>query len=102
MRHKIFYDMVKELAKKKNKTIEVVVKEAGITLDSYNSTRRIRKFPRADIAVKIASSLDTSVEFLVTGQSSVFKKHNDKEKIEIIQHLDELEKIIKQYKEKFK
>ncbi|MFI3258081.1 MAG: helix-turn-helix transcriptional regulator [Spirochaetales bacterium] len=38
------------------------------TLDSYVDSRGV--MPPADIAVKIAKALDTSVEYLVTGENS--------------------------------
>ena len=52
--------MIKELAEK-----------SGIkrqTLDNYLSTHNA--IPNADIAVKIAQALGTSVEYLITGKSS--------------------------------
>ena len=62
-----FFDRVKSLAKSNKTTIESVVNNAGISIDSYNSYRRLNNLPRADEAVLIAQTLHTSVEYLVTG-----------------------------------
>jgi hypothetical protein len=54
------------------------------------STWRIQKtFPRADQAVKIANSLETSVEFLVTGQE---REHStcSPEALEVAVQVDKL------------
>ena len=61
-----------------NTEIESVVKEAGLTIDSYNSYRRHGNLPRADEAVKIAKALNTTVEFLVTGENSTPKPDTTK------------------------
>ena len=62
-----FYERVKSLAKTKKTTIEYVVGEAGLSLASYNAYRRHENLPRADEALKIAKTLGTTVEFLITG-----------------------------------
>ena len=73
-----FFERVKALAKQNKTTIESVVKEAGLTIDSYNSYRRHGNLPRADEAVKIAKALNTTVEFLVTGENSTPKPDTTK------------------------
>lgn len=73
-----FFERVKALAKQNKTTIESVVKEAGLTIDSYNSYRRHGNLPRADEAVKIAQALNTTVEFLVTGENSTPKPDTTK------------------------
>lgn len=62
-----FFERVKTLAKAKKTTIEYVASEAGLTLASYNAYRRHENLPRADEALKIAQTLGTTVEYLVTG-----------------------------------
>jgi transcriptional regulator with XRE-family HTH domain len=62
-----FYERVKSLAKTRNKTIEFVAGEAGLSLASYNAYRRRENLPRADEALMIARALGTTVEYLVTG-----------------------------------
>jgi transcriptional regulator with XRE-family HTH domain len=63
-----FYDRVKSLVKAKKTTIEYVVGEAGLSLASYNAYRRHENLPRADEALKIAQVLETTVEYLLTGE----------------------------------
>lgn len=62
-----FFDRVKVLAKENGVTIESVANSAGLTINSYNSYRQHGNLPRANEAVKIAHTLNTNVEFLVTG-----------------------------------
>ncbi|MDR2897205.1 MAG: hypothetical protein LBU99_00200 [Spirochaetaceae bacterium] len=63
-----FYKRVKRLAKVRRHTIEFVVTKAGITLNSYNSCRKRGKLPRADEAYAIAGVLNTTLEYLLTGE----------------------------------
>ena len=63
-----FYENVKVLAKSNKVIIEYVVKQAGLTLGSYNGYKRHKNLPRADEAVEIAKTLGTTVEYLVTGK----------------------------------
>ena len=56
-------------------TVKELSLKTGIpksTLDCYLGIRAT--MPPADIAVKIAKALDTTVEFLITGDSSEFEK----------------------------
>ena len=102
MKEKIFYEMVRTLAHRQNKNIDVVIKDAGLKPSSYYSYRKKGNLPRADIAVKIARILGCSVEQLVTGNKPVFSEFSVQEKKDMYQLLDELEKTIKLKKEKFK
>ena len=45
-----------------------VILRARIKQSTLSTWRSKHKFPRADMAVKIAKSLDTTVEYLVTGE----------------------------------
>jgi transcriptional regulator with XRE-family HTH domain len=64
-----FYERVKSLAKTNKTTIEYVAGEAGLSLASYNAYRRHQNLPRADEALKIAQTLGTTVEYLITGNN---------------------------------
>jgi transcriptional regulator with XRE-family HTH domain len=66
-----FFARVKSLAKRQGTTIESVVNSAGLSLNTYNSYKKAENLPRADEAVKIAEILDSTVEFLVTGEENV-------------------------------
>jgi transcriptional regulator with XRE-family HTH domain len=64
-----FYERVKALVKIQKTTISSIARIAGLSIDSYNSYKRHHNQPRADEAVKIATALDVSVEYLVTGKN---------------------------------
>lgn len=97
----IFYDIVKNLAKEQGKTIEGVVSSPDFSIGSYYSCRKCGYLPRADIAVGIAKTLGTTVEYLVTGNKP-FSEDSFQGKKDMYQLLEELEKAIKQKKEKFR
>lgn len=84
-----FYERIKELAKKKNITVKNLIEACGINYDSYNSCKRYGNLPRADEALSIARALNTSVEYLVSGEEK-------KDKSDDI--ISDLESIIKKYK----
>jgi hypothetical protein len=83
-----FYERVKSLAKTNKTTIEYVVGEAGLSLASYNAYRRHKNLPRADEALKIAQTLGTTVEYLITGNNPE-PSTSDKTLVEIQSLLDE-------------
>jgi transcriptional regulator with XRE-family HTH domain len=63
-----FFEEVKRLAKVRGTTIEALAESIpGKNRDSYYGWRRSNNLPRADEAVKIATALGTTVEYLVTG-----------------------------------
>jgi hypothetical protein len=63
-----FYDRVRQLAKEyRGQTVQEFIMSLGISLDSYYTMKKSGNLPRADEAVKIARSLDVTVEYLVTG-----------------------------------
>lgn len=68
----VFFETVKELAKKKNMTIEMMIQSIeGLSfnsLNTYNSMRKARNLPRADDALRIAKFFGVSMEYLVTGE----------------------------------
>lgn len=68
----VFFETVKELAKKKNMTIEMMIQSIeGLSfnsLNTYNSMRKARNLPRADDVLRIAKFFGVSVEYLVTGE----------------------------------
>ena len=65
-----FFERVKLLVKTKNTTIKTLVEDLGLNYGSYNTLRKSNNLPRADEAVKIAQALNTTVEYLVTGEDS--------------------------------
>lgn len=65
-----FYDRVKELLKQNNLTLQATLEKVGINLDAYKSCKRYGNLPRADEVYRLAIELNTTVEFLITGQES--------------------------------
>ena len=63
-----FYDRVKELAKQKNLSLIPMLQSLNINYETYKSAKRLGKLPRTDEAFAIANILDTTVEYLVTGE----------------------------------
>lgn len=76
-----FYERVKNLVKDNTElTLRAFIESLDINYDSYNGQKRYNNLPRADEAVKIAEALNTSVEFLVSGNTPTFPKDESKEK----------------------
>ena len=76
-----FYERVKNLVKDNTElTLRAFIESLGINYDSYNGQKRYSNLPRADEAVKIAEALNTSVEFLVSGNAPTFPQDESKEK----------------------
>ena len=76
-----FYERVKNLVKDNTElTLRAFIESLDINYDSYNGQKRYNNLPRADEAVKIAKALNTSVEFLVSGNTPIFPKDESKEK----------------------
>ena len=65
-----FYERVKELAKKNNFSLIPLLDSLNINYETYKSAKRFNNLPRADEAIRIAKALNTSVEYLVTGEQS--------------------------------
>lgn len=66
-----FYERVKTLVKDNTDlTLRTFIESLDMNYDSYNGLKRYGNLPRADEALKIASALNTSVEYLVTGRES--------------------------------
>lgn len=67
-----FYLRVKELVKKKNITIDALMKDcfgSTSTRSTFNTWQKRETYPRADDAVRIAQYLGVSVEYLVLGNN---------------------------------
>jgi hypothetical protein len=64
----MFWRRFRELAKK---DLPVIIK-TKIKQSTISTWRHRKSFPRADESVKIARSLHTSVEYLVTGQDKTY------------------------------
>jgi len=79
----IFWENVKKEIKIQNTTQEWVAKNSGISFNTFQGWVSKGIYPRVNEAVRIAVSLNTSIEYLVNGSVE-----NSKNSIEIIcQHL---------------
>jgi hypothetical protein len=62
-----FWENVQKEIRRQNTTQEWVAKKAEISFGTFQGWIAKGIFPRANEAVRIAATLDTSVEFLVSG-----------------------------------
>lgn len=73
------YTRIEELLKAQHKTQKALVESVGIGFPQAYTTAKARNtMPKADIAVKIAQYLNTTVEYLVTGKEPKGKEPKDK------------------------
>ena len=73
-----FKENLKSELEYKGLLVKELAHKSGIkkqTLDNYLSTHN--SIPNAEMAVKIAKALDTSVEYLITGETTESKKSED-------------------------
>ena len=75
----IFWKNVKTEIKSQNTTQEWVAKKSGISFNTFQGWMSKGIFPRVNEAVRIAASLNTSVEYLINGSVQ-----NNKKALEII------------------
>jgi len=95
----IFWDNVKKEIKSQNTTQEWVAKNSGVSFNTFQGWISKGLYPRVNEAIRIAVSLNTSVEYLVIGSVK-----NNKNSIEIIsqhlpkiqEHLDIIQNAIKE------
>ena len=69
-----FYERTKTIVKQNNLSLLAFLESLDINYESYKSSKRLNNLPRADEAVKIAKALNTSVEYLVTGEEPAIDK----------------------------
>lgn len=71
-----FWERVDEELEYKGMNRKTLATEVGFNLGNIGKGIQLGSSPSADTAVKIARVLNVSVEYLVTGQDSSFKKEN--------------------------
>lgn len=94
----IFWENVKKEIKSQNTTQEWVAKNSAISFNTFQGWISKGVYPRVNEAIRIATSLNTSVEYLVHGSVK-----NNKESIEIIcqylpkiqEYLETINKVVK-------
>ena len=94
----IFWENVKKEIKTQNTTHEWVAKKSGISFNTFQGWISKKIYPRVNEAIRIAISLNTSVEYLAYGTVK-----NNKNPLEIIckhlpqiqEHLDSIKVAVK-------
>jgi transcriptional regulator with XRE-family HTH domain len=90
----VFWENVKREIKNQNTTQEWVAKRAGISFNTLQGWISKGIYPRVNEAVRIAVSLNISVEYLVSGAV-----RDNREAIEIIcRHLPQIEEHVEAIK----
>lgn len=79
-----FIDRVEKLIEKSGVTKKDFAAKIGITQQAIYDWKKRQTIPSADIAVKIANYLNTSVEYLVTGSEPGIKTKIPEDLQEII------------------
>lgn len=64
----LFWNNVNNLIKSQKSTQDILCKQTGISINTLRGWISKGVLPRTDEAVKIATALHTSVEYLVTGK----------------------------------
>jgi len=75
----VFWENVKKEIKSQNTTHEWVAKNSGISFNTFQGWISKGIYPRVNEALRIASSLNTSVEYLASGSLA-----NNKKPMEVI------------------
>jgi transcriptional regulator with XRE-family HTH domain len=70
----VFWENVKKEIKEQNTTQEWVAKKSGISFNTFQGWISKEIYPRVNDAVRIATALDTTVEYLVSGTIEDNKK----------------------------
>ena len=95
----VFWENVKREIKSQNTTQEWVAKNSSISFNTFQGWIAKSIFPRVNEAMRIAVSLNTSVEFLVYGAV-----HDNRKQVELIrksllriqENLDSIKEAIKE------
>jgi hypothetical protein len=86
-----FFDRVKDLVKQKTTfTLRAFVESIGLNYETYYSGKRRVTLPRADEAQKIAATLGTTVEYLVTGKDPARP-----DTVKALKHLEAVQDFLK-------
>jgi len=94
----VFWENVKKEIKAQNTTHEWVAKNSGISFNTFQGWISKGIYPRVNDAISIASSLNTSVEYLANGAVQ-----NNRRPLEIIcQHLPQIQEHLNIIKESVK
>ena len=88
-----FWNRINSLIKEKKMTQETLSEVAGVKYQTLRNWSARDIFPQAPEAVRIASALGVSVEYLVTGDNP--KDHATEKLSDVISHAEEILRIAK-------
>ena len=94
----IFWENVKKEIKAQNTTQEWVAKNSGISFNTFQGWISKGIYPRVNEAIRIAASLNTSVEYLAIGAVAGNKRPMEN----IYQHVTEMQEHLINIKETMK
>ena len=94
----VFWENVKREIKAQNTTHEWVAKNSSISFNTFQGWISKGIFPRLNEAIRIAASLNTSVEFLVIGAVT----HNRRQLALITQNLSKIQQNLNSITEAIK
>lgn len=79
----IYWENVKRLIKENNTTQEWVAGKAGVSVAVFRNWIYHNRFPNTEKSIKIAKALNTTVEYLVTGEKKIrlYRENSDIEEI---------------------
>ena len=90
----VFWENVKKEIKLQNTTHEWVAKHSGISFNTFQGWISKGIYPRVNEAIRIAVSLNTSVEYLVSGAVQNSRKPIDT----ICQHIPQMQEHLEAIK----
>ena len=67
-----FWENVEILRKEQNTTYRWIASKMGVSETTVSSMRKANTEPRASEAVKIAETLNTTVEYLITNKEELY------------------------------
>lgn len=76
----MFYERLQALCKKKGISITKMLNELGLSTGSTGNWKK-GQLPKGDILIKIADYLDTSIDYIITGE---YKTDLTKDEIKIV------------------
>ena len=94
----VFWENVKREIKSQNTTHEWVAKNSGISFNTFQGWISKGIYPRVNEAIRIASSLNTSVEYLASGALA----NNNKPMEVICRHLPQIQEHLEFIKQAVK
>ncbi|MDR1220924.1 MAG: helix-turn-helix domain-containing protein [Treponema sp.] len=100
MNAELFWENVKKRIKQQNTTQEWIAKRSGISFNTFQGWIAKGIYPRVNDAIRIASALNTSVEYLASGAVQQEDNNKNAEIIDrqlscVYEHLKIIENVVK-------